>query len=372
MLRAGTFPVWATVCLLAAGCDRLGFRSRAGGDGPAQKQPESIEVSASAAIAQTVPERLRATGSIAAVRSANVAPEVNGRIVETYVEPGDMVQSGTPLVRIQSDDAEQRLAQEQAAYNEAVANERFAMAEAERYRNLLKTGDVSRSEYERFKAQAEAAGAAVATARAAVAIAQRELRNAVVRSPFAGYVAARSVTAGEFVSTTTPVAAIVQLQPVKAQIQIPAFEAARLRQGLSLTLGTPSFPGEQFRGTITALNPNVNPESRAIVVESELPNPQFRLRPGMFVEAQILLDEQRRVVFVPEEAVVYDPDLDASRVFVVEDGAARVRVVEVDRRPGAARPGFVEVTSGLVGGEMVIRSNLDELYDGARVRRSHL
>src|SRR5690606_23704276 len=139
--------------------------------------------------------------------------------------------------------------------------------------------------------------------------------------------------------------------------------AARLEAGLDVEAGVAAYPGETFACQLSAVNPAIDPESRAITVEARCPNDGRKLRPGMFANARVLLGESVEGVYVPASALLNDPTTESTQAFVIEDGVARLRVVQAGEGTGAER----RVLSGVAAGERVAALNLDQLYDGAPV-----
>jgi multidrug efflux pump subunit AcrA (membrane-fusion protein) len=241
-------------------------------------------------------------------------------------------------------------------YEAAEAQARLAEKNAQRYANLVKTGDVANSVYDQARAQAEtaraqanaarqqyevtintahqgnqsvaAAQAALEAARAQTALAREALDNTIIRAPFAGHVSERPVAPGESVSTTTKVATIQRLNPIKLQLQLSETDAGHAQIGMEVTAKVAAHPQLEFTGWVTAINPALDPASHAITVEARLDNPRNLLRPGMFATARLLVSGGERAVFVPRSAVINDAATNSSRVFVIEGNVARVRVTQ--------------------------------------------
>lgn len=280
-----------------------------------------------------------------------------------------------------------------AAYDSAEAQAKLAAANAKRYASLVATGDVSASSYEQARTQSDSAQAqagaarrqyesavnfarlnhqgidsaeaAVASARSQLAMARKELDDTVVRAPFAGYVSERHMSAGESVSPSSKIATVLRANPIRLDLQISEMEAARLRTGMKVIAQVAAKPGKEFTGRVTVLSPAVDPSSRAMTIRAEFTNPSFELRPGMFATARVLLPEGEQAVFVPTAAVLTDASANTSRVFVIEKGRARVRVVQA----GGAVDGMTRIVSGLAPGAVAASSNLQDLYDGVQIER---
>jgi RND family efflux transporter MFP subunit len=411
------------VALLCAGC---GSKKETGTARAAEAKP--VPVTVAAAEARTVPLTIQANGSFVADESSDVAPRVAGRISATPVDAGVFVREGQVIARMDASDAELRLRQMRAAlqeaeaslrqtqsrigyngagefdpaklpevaaqranYEAALAQARLAAADAQRYGNLVATGDVSKSNYEKYKTQLETADAqtnaakqqyeaslnsarqsyqAVVTSQASlsgvkaqIAIAEKAVEDMIIRAPFDGYVSARPVAVGQYVALTNKIATVVKTQVLKLQLQVPEGQAARAKIGMEVEARVAAYADRAFTGKVTAVNPSVDPGSRAFIVEAKFANPDLTLRPGMFATGQIILPGGEQGVFVPKNAVVSDAATNSSQVFVIDQNKARLRVVQVL----GAENGKVRVLAGVSGGEMVAINRLSELYDGAPV-----
>lgn len=392
--------------------------------------PAVVPVSSVIAEARQVQVTVDVTGTFVAQESSDVAPELEGQVIETPVDVGAMVKKGDVLVRLNPRDAEIRLQQARAAeeqaqaalrfaqarvgltrpgaavdienvpevqaaraqYQSAVAQAKLAEADATRYASLLKTGDVAQTVYDQARTRAETlreqanaarqqyegavntarqsvqsiegAQAALSGARAQIALAEKALADTVIRAPFSGAVTARSVSAGEWVTKQTKVATVMRIQPIEAHLQVPELEAGRAQNGLPVIARVQAYPQREFTGTITAVNAAIDPATRAFIVKATFPNGDGALRPGMFTTAGIQQQEGKQMVAVPAAAVQADPNTDSHRLYIVENGRARLRIVQLAR----LQEGSVAlVATGLRPGERVITNNLDKLFDGVQV-----
>ena len=278
-----------------------------------------------------------------------------------------------------------------ANYQSAEAQARMAAADGKRFESLVATGDVSRSAFEKARtaqetaeAQANAARqqyeaarnaarmswgsvetsqASLAAMRAQLAQAEKALEDTTIRAPYDGYITARPVAAGVYVGLNNKIATIVRIGVLKLQLQTPEQRAAQVKVGMEVRARVAAWPGRDFTGKVTALNPSVDPSSRIFILEARFENPAAQLRPGMFATARILLPGGETAVFVPQSAVIRDKTTDSYQVFVVENGTAHLRVVLI----GDTADGMVRIQSGLNGGESVATSHPGDLFDGATV-----
>jgi multidrug efflux pump subunit AcrA (membrane-fusion protein) len=278
-------------------------------------------------------------------------------------------------------------------YEAADAQARLAETNASRFSSLVETGDVSRMTYDQARAQSESARAQanaarqnyelainvarqgnvqIATAqaqlesaRSQVALARKALSDTVITAPFTGYVSDRPVAVGESVTTSSKIATILKTNPIKLRLQVPELDAARIRAGMPVEATVDAYPDARFQGKVSAVNPAVELTSRAVIVEVNIENPANRIKPGMFATARVLQAESGEGIFVPRSAVLEDPNTNSFRVFVIENDAARLRVVQIGEQEGNT----VRILSGVSAGETLATSNLDQLYEGASVVR---
>jgi membrane fusion protein (multidrug efflux system) len=334
-----------------------------------------VDVSVARVIAEDVPVTLEATGGFQPLESSDVAPEASGRVVATPVEVGQFVRAGQVLVRLQGVDADLRLDEARAAVTKAeaaikLAESQNALAQttAQRYNALLATGDVSRTVVDQARTGAETsqqnlttARASLLQARAQLAQAEKAARDVVVAAPFQGFVADRKVSLGEYVQPSTPVVTLVQIDPLRLQLTIPAVQAGQVQRGQAVTARVDAHPGRTFAGEITAVNPSITAESRSFIAEARVPNPERLLKPGMFATASIDQGRTEQVILVPRTAVVEDVNTNSFRVFVVDDQQrARLKVVQLAPRQ---QGDHVRILSGVEAGQRVATSNLGPLYD---------
>jgi membrane fusion protein (multidrug efflux system) len=154
---------------------------------------------------------------------------------------------------------------------------------------------------------------------------------------------------------------------MKLQLQTPEQRSARATIGMTVVAHVSAFPDRDFQGKVSAINPSVDPNSRAFILEAHFKNPKAELRPGMFATARVLLPGLEDAVFVPRSAVIHDRTTDANQVYVIENpvgiNVAHLRVVLTGETDG----GSVRILSGLIGKETVATNHQSDLFDGAPV-----
>lgn len=342
-----------------------------------ERQPVAVTVAPVQGLDE--PVTLQASGSFQPQESSEVAPEAAGVVVATPVDVGQFVARGAVLARLRGVESGLRLDEARAAAARAEANVRLAESQdalaqttAQRYGALLASGDVSRTVADQARTGAETSRQSVATARASLAearaqlaLAEKAVADVVVRAPFAGYVSARTVSLGEYVQPSTPVLTLLEIDPLRLQLTMPAVQAGQVARSQAVRASVDAFPGEVFTGTMTAVNPAVAAESRSFIAEASVPNPDGRLKPGMFAVASIDQGKTQRVLSVPRNAVLEDVNTNSWRVFVIDrDNRARLRVVQLAARQQGDRTILLQ---GVEEGERVATSRLGDLYDTAQV-----
>jgi RND family efflux transporter MFP subunit len=378
---------------------------------------------------QPVETSVQVTGSFVAKESSDVAPETGGRVIETPVDVGAFVKQGDVIARLEDRDAKLRLDQAAAAEQQAeaslrqaqsriglgqgqqfnpgnvpevlsakanadsaAAQARLAEADAQRYANLLKTGDVSQSAYEKFRTQADTAQAQAAAARqtyeatlnnarqnfqgalgaqaslsgsrAQGDMARKAIEDTVIRAPFAGYISARPIAVGQYVAVTSKIATLLRINPIHLELQVPEVNAPQMKLWVAVEASVPGYPGIVFKGHVTAINPAIDPASRTFTVIAEFPNNFATLKPGMFATARILLPGSSLGLFVPRSSVLTDATTNSSQVFFIRDGHARVAVVQL----GAVLGDTVQILSGISPGAMIATDHLTDMFDGMVVK----
>jgi multidrug efflux pump subunit AcrA (membrane-fusion protein) len=419
MLSPKTFPL-AGLALLLIGVISLaiscgGSKANVRNDAPgATSSPATVDVTTAAAITRDLPRFFEATGSLAGDEQTDVAPQTSGKVVALGVDIGTYVKRGQMIVKL--DDSELKLhvdqslaqvEQAKAAVRQAeekiglksgqafdpnrVAEVAFAKVSLDladknlrRAEKLIESGDVSRSFYDQQKAQRdqlkEQYDAAIAQARqnyAAVAVARTNVANAeaqlalarkslsysTVSAPIDGFVAERAADLGEYVSPQGKIATIVRINPLRIRIDIPEQAIPEVRVGQSVSMSTSAWPDKSFSGRIARIAPNVTANSRTLTVEAEIENSSGVLKPGQFATVRILQARAAPAVLVPARGVITESSV--SRVFVIKNGHAEQRLVQV----GQAEGDLVEVKSGVTAGEQVATSNLEQLSDGIAIKQ---
>jgi membrane fusion protein, multidrug efflux system len=237
-------------------------------------------------------------------------------------------------------------------------------------RNLLPRSDLdtaqtrfntAKAAYDQALASARQLRADIESQSSSLRLAQRNLRDAVIRAPFDGYVAERLVSQGQYIQTQAPVMRIVRLQPLKLTAEVPEKFAPWIQTGREMAVRVDAYPSQVFAGTVVRISPAVNLRSRAFAIEGEVPNGDGRLKPGTFARVQITTDHVDRAVTIPSGAV--QSRYGTNRVFLVQNGQLVGRDVVLGDRLGNR----VEIAQGLEAGTTIVAGDVEQLADGMKV-----
>jgi membrane fusion protein, multidrug efflux system len=297
-----------------------------------------------------------AVGTAVAMRTVTVASEVPGLVRELGFDSGAFIRKGEILVKLDSSAEEAQLAA-------ARADAELAKATLARQRSLRQSNVTSPADLDAAEARAKQAGANVATLQATIA-------KKTIRAPFDGRVSIRQVELGQVLASGTSVASLVAVDPIHADFWLPQQALAELKVGMVARLKSDVFPQASWEGKLTTINPEVDVATRNVRVRATFANPDGRLRPGMFVNVEVLSPDKRNLLVIPSTAILYAPYGDS--VFAIEEKKddpgkgtliARQKFVRLGERKGD----LVEVISGLAKGETIVSSGAFKLRNGAAV-----
>ena len=329
-------------------------------DAPAPESAPSLTVSVAAPVQQTLPQRVTASGSVAAWEEMSLGVELNGqRVAEVLVEVGDTVTAGQALLVLDTRSLGMELRQAEAALAQADANLDVASSNARRGERLKKEQLVAASEADQLIAGELTAKAQRNTAQAQLENARLRLGFATLRAPDDGVISARTVHPGQVVVTGTEMLRLIRKGRLEWRAELPEAELIKVAPGVKVELRGPD--GAAVIGAVRAVSPSLNVDSRTGTVYADLPEPGA-LRAGMYASGDLVLGETAART-VPEQAIV---ERDGYRYLFVlgENDTVAQRRVELGARAG----GVVEVRDGLQVDEQVVVQGAGFLSDGDRVR----
>jgi membrane fusion protein (multidrug efflux system) len=304
---------------------------------------------------ETWPRSLGAIGSVSAVHGVTVSADLAGIVEKIELESGRSAKAGQVLVRLDT-------SQERAQLAAAEAQRDLARLNLDRARRLVETGAIAQAEYDRLAAEAKQAEARMGEIQAVI-------DRKTIRAPFSGVLGIRQVDLGQYLAAGEPIVPLQSLDPVYVDFSVPQQDVGELRVGAEVRVSADSLAVHQS-GRITAVNSIVDQDTRNVQAQATFANPGGRLRPGMFVDVQVVVGTTHDVVALPASAISYAPY--GNSVFIVSDMKAKdgrpykgVRQQFVKLGPG--RGDQVAVLSGVKSGEEVVTSGVFKLRNGAAV-----
>lgn len=315
------------------------------------RPPPPATVAVTEVRAETWEPRLKAVGSLEAAQGIFVTNEVAGKVSRILFESGQKVRAGEVILQL--DDSV-----DQADLKGLIAERNLAEIKLERLARLLRDRSVSQSDYDESKAQLDGAEARVAAKQALIG-------KKRITAPFAGLLGIRKVDLGEYLPPGSPIVPLDALEPIYADYSVPERYLKDLTVGQGIRVKVAAHGDQYFEGQISAINPGIEQLTRSLRIRATLPNPEQRLRPGMFAEVETLLAVRKNVLTLPRTAITYAPYGESVFLLLEQDGKTTV-----ERRPvttGAVESGRVAV-EGLRVGDKVIVAGQVKLRNGQEVR----
>lgn len=340
-------------------------KSRAIADAAAAKaavvQPlELASVDVEIAQPRTLTRSLPMSGSIGPLVQATVKAKVGGEVKEISVFEGQDVAAGDVIARIDARNLRAQYDREMAAVEKARADLDLAKLNRDKNKTLLEQRYISQNTFESSESTYAGSVASLKLAEAQARVAQISLWDSVVRAPFDGIVAKRTVQQGEKVSPDSPMVTLVDLREMLLEAAIPAADIPAVKVGQSARFKVNGFTERQFEGTVQRINPATSENSRSIMVYIAVPNPDRALKGGMFAQGQLLLGTGQPTLAVPRTAVRAESGV--SVVYTLDKGKIGRRQVTT----GAVNEdsGYIEISNGLQAGEQVIIADIGDRKAG--------
>ena len=350
----------------------------------------------------SIERRVDLSGTLVSPDQARVSSEVAGIVREVRIQLGSEVRVGDVLVRLEprelalaleragsalrqveaqlgidrTQDKQPPPDEQIASVRQTLANRDDARAAFERAQQLNGRGLLTRSDrdtaetrlkvteanYEAAIDNVRSLKASLQDRRASYELAQKKLNDAAIKAPVSGSVAERLVQPGEFIRENTPVATIVQMNPLKPKTAIQEKNAAVIRAGQTVEFVVEAFPSRTFLGKVAYVSPSVDQTTRTFPVEILVENGDRTLKPGFFAKGTVLTRVDEEVLAAPDDAV--SAMAGVATVFVIENGKARQQQVTLGARQGQV----IEIVEGLKGSELLATSNVNQLATGTSVR----
>lgn len=280
------------------------------------------------------------TGSIDANEQVSLVSQTAGNITGIYFTEGSKVQKGQLLVKVYNQDLEASLQQNQY---------QVTLAKQMEYRNkvLLQKEAISQEEY-------DTSLTSLNSLKAAADVIKAQITRTEIRAPFSGTIGLRNVSPGGYLSPQAPIAQLVNIDPAKITFSVPERYLSIISKGSKIRFNTESSR-ENFTGTVYAIEPSIDVNSRTITVRAKAPNPKGLLTAGSFAKINLTLDQIPKTILIPTQSVI--PDLKSSLVYLYHNGIAVAKPVKTDMRTDTK----IQVIDGLKPGDSVVVSGLIQM-----------
>jgi membrane fusion protein, multidrug efflux system len=338
----------------SAGC------KRAGATPPEPPKLAPVSVTTEAASPVDTPRTLRLTGTLRGARETDLAANVAGRVLSIGVERGQSIAKNALIAQIDVRSAALALAEAKVAVQNSKMQETISNADCARYEQLRAGGAVTDLEYDQVTAKCKTAPLNLEAAQARQSMAAKNVGDGAIRAPFAGVVTERFVEVGEYVQASSRVVSIAEVEELKLEFSLPEqnFPDVKLDAEVSFRVG--AYAAERFAGKVLHISGAVR-ETRDVLVEAIVKNPDKKLLPGMFAEVELAIGHEA-LPSVPKSATFEANG--KTNVFVVKDGALEQRVLQ----PAPAVGDRIPVRRGVELGEKIVKAYAPELKNGQPVK----
>jgi membrane fusion protein (multidrug efflux system) len=302
------------------------------------------------------PSTLNAVGSAAAVQGVTVSADLPGTVDRVAIDSGRAVQAGEVLLELDT-------RQERAQLAAAEADRDLAKVNFDRMEGLLNESVISKAEYDKAASERKQTEAKVGEIEAMIA-------RKTIKAPFTGILGIRQVNRGQYLKAGDPVVGLQSLNPIYVNFDVPQQDAERVRVGRAVQVTAKDIGTTPFAGQVTALDSVVDQGTRNVKIQATLANPEGKLRPGMFVDVEVVTGAVQTVIALPASAISYAPFGDS--VFIITDmktpdGKAYKGVRQQFVKVGPTRGDQVAVLSGVKPNDEIATSGLFKLRSGVAV-----
>lgn len=307
---------------------------------------------------QTWQPVISAVGSLRAVNGVTVSTDLAGIVSEIKFESGTQVKKGDLIVALDTQ-------QEEAQLRSAQSKLDFSKTDMNRKRELVEKKAISQSDLDAAASQMQQMQASVDEMKALIA-------RKHIDAPFDGVIGIRQANLGQYVNPGAPIVSLQSLDPIYVEFNLPQQRLGDIAVGKTIRILAKGIDQGEFTGEITAIDSMVDSSTRNIMSQATIKNPGHKLKPGMFVDVEVLLPEQKGVLAIPSSAIAYAPYGDS--VYVVRnlenkgaDSKPGKKVVKQNVKLGSQRGDQVMVLSGLKDGDEIVTSGVFKLRPDAPV-----
>ena len=296
---------------------------------------------------KSIQDKIFSNGTLISNEEVELRSEISGKITKILFKEGQPIKKGTVLIKINDSELQATLKKNQSKAS-------LARDKEFRFKQLFAKSLTSQQEYDNALSELN-------SAEADVEFTQAQLDKTEIRAPFDGIIGLRSVSEGSFISPTTKIATLQNINPIKVDFSVPQKYFGIIKEGKTVLVKIAST-GKTYSGKIYAVEPKIDQSSRTVQVRAIVPNDRRELTPGAYVEIDLVLQDIKDAIMVPSEVVV--PDIQGEKVFVYRNGKAVPQLVKQNIRTESE----VQIINGLTIGDTIIVSGIIQLKPNAPVK----
>jgi multidrug efflux pump subunit AcrA (membrane-fusion protein) len=386
-------PLLAACALSMSGCGQSESAQAHG------REPAAKKITTATVKQDDIRRSVEVVGTLAAQDEVSVSSQAEGVVIRVLADLGDAVKADQPLVELDHEKLQYNLDQQKAALASSLtkygatetgelpppeqtpdvrkaaaeltqAKQAYDRADELHKRQLIPQQSLDdadtalrskQASYDSALQSAKNLRADIDVSRTSVKLADRQLRDTVIRAPFDGYVQKRMISLGELVKEQLPVMTVVRVDPLRVKGEIPERMAPWIKIGQPVELSVDAYPGKTFVATVSRISPGVTTETRTFAFEAIAPNHDGQLKPGTFARVHLETSLVERVLTIPYGAMQYRYGV--NRAFVVKGDTLAIQELKIGDRQGDR----MEILGGLTAGELVATTDVDNLTDGMKV-----
>ncbi len=296
---------------------------------------------------KTLENKIQVSGTVLANEEVDLRPEASGKVTNISFKEGSQVSKGDLLLKINDLDLQAQLMK--LEYQKKLSEENEF-----RLHKLLEVQALSQQEYDQAMNQLN-------TIKADVQLAKAQIAKTEIRAPFDGTIGLKYVSEGSFVSPTTQIASLQDINPVKIDFSIPEKYMSDVQKGDLIEFSVPGS-NETFKGTVYAIEAKIDPLTRTAHIRAIYENTDHKVYPGSYAAVQLIMKEINNALMIPTQALI--PELKGQKVFLCKNGKAFSQKVEI----GLRTENEVQVIKGIAAGDSVITTGIMQLKPDAPVK----
>ncbi|GAA6133390.1 efflux RND transporter periplasmic adaptor subunit [Oceaniserpentilla sp. 4NH20-0058] len=297
---------------------------------------------------QILKSTINSIGTLEANQSVTISPEVSGRITSVSFKDGAHVNIGQLLFKLDN-------SIETANLNEAKARAQLSHTELKRIQKLYKQKAASETDL-------DSAAANHNIYQAQVQSFQAKLNKLSIKAPFTGVIDINNISIGDYVNAGENLIKLVDLTTLKFDFALPETYLSKVAVGQNIEITTPAYPGEIYQGTVSAVSPAINEETRSLAVRAIIDNQSQTLRPGLFASVILEVNRNPSALLLPEQALV--PQGQSYVVMKVVNNKVEITPIEI----GTRRKSEVEIITGINEGDIIITAGQMKVQPGVKVK----